>query len=135
MVHSWVGLRRGTSLVTYLQVFCGLRSQVSSSTSSSTNLDGEFLTSSVSYKLARLLLYVLGGTGRLVHSLTFFRSLTIAHLLHRFVALSHSLVVSLLLECDGTLLFKVLLTDFFLRRFELSYVSIMTLLCILVCTL
>merc|ERR1719150_1443444 len=47
-------------------------------TSSSTDLNRKFLTGSVSDKLARLLLNIFGGAGRLIHSATLLWSLSIA---------------------------------------------------------
>merc|ERR1711970_1204745 len=104
-------------------------------TSSSTNLNRKLLTCSVSHKISRLFLHILGCAGRLIHSLADLLTLTITHLLHRSVALIHCLIVCLLLESDGTLLLKVLFTNFFLRRFKLCDISVMALLCVLVGTL
>merc|ERR1712055_223586 len=105
------------------------------SASSSTYLNGELLAASVSNKLPRLFLHILGCAGRLIDSLADLLTLTIAHLLHRSVALIHCLIVSLLLESDGALLLKVFLTNFLLRRFKLSNISVVALLCVLVGTL
>ena len=46
------------------------------SAASSTNLNGKLLTGSISHKLARLLLHILGGARGLVHSPALLRSLT-----------------------------------------------------------
>ena len=102
------------------------------STSSSTDLYGKLLTASVSNKLAWLFLYILGCAGRLVHSSTLLRTLTIAHLLNRFVAFLHRLIECLLLESDGTQLLKVLFTNLLHGRFKLSNISVVTLLSVLV---
>ena len=83
-------------------------------TSSSTDLYRKLLTSSVSHKLAWLFLHILGGAGRLIHSLAHLLTLTIAHLLSWLVALSHCLVESFLLEGDLTGLLKVFFANFFL---------------------
>merc|ERR550534_914336 len=105
------------------------------SASSSTDLHRKLFTSSVSHKLSWLFLHILGCAGRLIDSLADLLTLTITHLLHRSVALIHCLIVSLLLESDGALLLKVLLTNFFLRRFKLCNISVVALLCVLVGTL
>merc|ERR1712086_832589 len=101
-------------------------------TSSSADLYGKLLTASVSNKLTWLFLHILGCAGRLIHSLADLLALTIAHLLLGPVALVHRLVVSLLLEGDGAGFFKVLFTNFFLRRFKLSNISVVALLRVLV---
>merc|ERR1712012_391956 len=54
------------------------------------------------------------------------------HLLHRLVALPHSLIVGLLLERDLTTLLEVLLTHLLLTRLELGDIGVVTLLNILV---
>merc|ERR1711983_339261 len=105
------------------------------SASSSTDFNWKLLTSCISHKFSWLFLHILGCAGRLIDSLADLLTLTITHLLHRSVALIHCLIVSLLLESDGALLLKVLLTNFFLRRFELSNISVVALLCVLVGTL
>merc|ERR1711931_333538 len=105
------------------------------STTSTANLNWKLFATSVPHKLSWLFLYILGCAGRLVNSFTFFRTLTIAHLLNRFVAFLHRLVKCLLLESYGTKFLKVLLTNFFLRRFELSNISVVALLSVLVGTL
>jgi len=99
---------------------------------SSTDLYGKLLTASVSNKLAWLFLHILGCAGRLIHSLADLLALTIAHLLHGPVALVHFVFISLLFECDRTRLLKCFITNFFLRRFELSNISVVALLSILV---
>jgi len=83
-------------------------------TSSTADLNGEFFTSSVTNKLAWLFLHILGGAGRLIHSLAHLLTLTIAHLLSWLVALSHCLVESFLLEGDLTGLLKVFFANLFL---------------------
>ena len=102
------------------------------SAASSTDLHRQLLTAGVSYKLARLLLNILGGTGALIHCPALLRSLTIAHLLNRFVTLLNSLIDSFLFECDAALFLKVLLTHLLLSWFELSDIGVVTLLCVLV---
>ena len=97
---------------------------------SSTNLNWKLLTTSVSNKLAWLLLHILGRAGRLIHSPTLLWSLAITHLLHRLVALSHCLVECLLFEGDGALLLKILLTNLLHGRFKLSNISVVALLCV-----
>ena len=104
-------------------------------TASSTDLNGQLLTAGVSHKLARLLLHILGAAGALIHSPALLWSLTIAHLLNWLVALLDSLIESLLLECDGAELLKVLLTDLLLTWLELCDVGVVTLLSVLMCTL
>merc|ERR1719438_485386 len=101
-------------------------------TSGSTDLNWQLLTAGVSYKLARLLLNILGAAAALIHCPALLRSLTIAHLLHWLVALLHFLVVSLLLECDAALLLKVLFANLFLAWCELSHVGVVALLHVLV---
>merc|ERR1711970_1324004 len=96
------------------------------STSSSTDLHRKLLTSCLSHKLSWLFLHILGCAGRLIHSPTLLRSLTITHLLYRLVAFLHRLIVSLLLESDGALLFKVFLTNLLHGRFKLCNISVMT---------
>ena len=118
--------QRGNGLV------MALFSSLFISTSSSADLDGELLTGGVSNKLAGLLLNILGGTGGLVHGPALLRSLAIAHLLHRPVALLHGLVEGLLLKGDLTGLLKVLLAHLFLGRGELGDVGVVALLHILV---
>jgi len=105
------------------------------STTSTADLNWKLLTGSISHKLAWLLLNILGATGGFIHSSAFLWSLSIANLLHGFVALLHGLVVCLLLEGDGALLLKVLLANLFLAWGELSDVGVVTLLYILVGTL
>ena len=102
------------------------------STSSSADLNRQLLTGGVSNKLAGLLLNILGGTGGLIHGPTLLRSLAVAHLLHRPVALLHSLIEGLLLEGDLTGLLKVLLTHLLLSRGELRDIGVVALLHILV---
>ena len=68
--------------------------------SSPTNLYWKLLTASVSHKLARLLLHILGGAGGLIDSPALIRSLPIAHFLHRPVAVLHCLIEGLLPEVD-----------------------------------
>ena len=104
-------------------------------TASSTDLNGQLLTAGVSHKLARLLLNILGCARTLIHSPALLWSLTIAHLLNWLVALLDSLIESLLLECDGAELLKVLLTDLLLTWLELCDVGVVTLLSVLMCTL
>merc|ERR1712203_118103 len=104
-------------------------------TTSSTDLDRELLTASVSDKLARLLLHILGRARGLVHRPALFGTLTIAHFLCGSVTLSHCLIESLLLEGDLTGLLKVLLTDLLLTGFELGNICVVALLCVLVCAL
>merc|ERR1712123_104547 len=101
-------------------------------TPSSTDLYRKLLTSSFSNKLAWLFLHILGCAGRLIHSSTLLRTLTIAHLLNRFVAFLHRLIECLLLESDGALLLKVLFTNLLHGRFKLSNVSVVALLSVLV---
>merc|ERR1719347_1573299 len=105
------------------------------SASCSTDLHRKLLTSSLSHKLSWLFLHILGCAGRLIHSSTLLRSLTIAHLLYRLVAFLHSLIHGFLLESDCTLLLKVLLTNLLHGRFKLSNISVVALLCVLVGTL
>merc|ERR1719347_1042786 len=105
------------------------------SASSSTDLHRKLLTSSLSHKLSWLFLHILGCAGRLIDSSTLLRSLTITHLLYRLVAFLHSLIHGFLLESDCTLLLKVLLTNLLHRRFKLSNISVVALLCVLVGTL
>merc|ERR1712227_507502 len=102
------------------------------SAASSTDLHRQLLTAGVSYKLARLLLNILGAAAALIHCPALLRSLTIAHLLHWLVALLHCLVVSLLLECDAALLLKVLFANLFLAWCELSHIGVVALLHVLV---
>merc|ERR1719244_2391397 len=82
--------------------------------SSSTDLHRKLLTSCLSHKLSWLFLRILGCAGRLIHSPTLLRSLTIAHLLYRLVTFLHRLIVSLLLESYGTFFLKTLFANFFL---------------------
>jgi len=105
------------------------------SAASSTDLHRQLLTAGVSYKLARLLLNILGAAAALIHCPALLRSLTIAHLLNRFVTLLHSLIECLLFEGDTAELLKVLLTHLLLTGFELSDVGVVTLLCVLVSAL
>jgi len=102
---------------------------------SSADLNGELLAASVSHKLSRLFLHILGCAGRLIDSLADLLTLTIAFFLHRSVALIHLIFKSLLLESDRARLLKCFLTNFFLRRFKLSNISVVALLCVLVGTL
>jgi len=104
-------------------------------TSSTADLHWKLLAGSISNKLARLLLNVLGGTGGFIHSSALLRSLTIANLLNWFVAFVDSLIESFLLEGDGTGLLKVLLTHLLLTWFELGDIGVVALLCVLVGTL
>merc|ERR1719427_1614176 len=104
-------------------------------TSSSTDLHRKLLTCSVSHKLSWLFLHILGCAGRLIHSLADLLTLTITFFLHRSVALVHLIFKSLLFESDRARLFKCFLTNFFLRRFKLSNISVVALLCVLVGTL
>jgi hypothetical protein len=105
-----------------------------SNTASSTDLNWELLTLGVTNKLARLLLNVACGTGGLIHSPALLRSLSIAHLFKRLVALFHILFNSLLLEGNLTSLFKVFLTDLLLSRLKLCDIGVMALFHILVGT-
>jgi hypothetical protein len=84
-------------------------------TSGSTDLNRQLLTAGVSDELARLLLNILGCTGRLVHSPALLGALAVANLGDGLVALLHGLVEGLLLECDLTGLLKVLLANLFLK--------------------
>ena len=122
-------------------------------TASSADLNGKLLTGGVSHELAGLLLHVLGAAGGLVHSPALLGTLAVTDLLHWLVALLHSLVVSLLLECaemkhvtncslhthvlhlHAALLLEVLLADFLLAGSELSDVGVVALLHVLVSTL
>ena len=103
------------------------------SAASSANLNGKLLTGSVTNKLARLLLHILGGTRGLVHSPALLGALAIALLLNGSVAFLHSLVHRFLLESDGALLLEVLLAHLLLSRLELGDIGVVTLLRILVC--
>merc|ERR1719333_1869235 len=105
------------------------------SAASSTNLNGKLFTSSLSHKLSRLLLHILGGTGGLVHSPALLEALAIALLLNGSVAFLHCLIEGLLLEGDGTELLKVLLAHLLLTGLELGDVGVVTLLGVLVCAL
>ena len=105
------------------------------STASSTDLYGQLLTAGVSHKLARLLLNILGAAGALIDSPALLWTLSIANLLNGLVAFLDSLIESLLLECDGTSLLKVLFTNLLLTGFELSDIGVVTLLCVLMSTL
>ena len=87
---------------------------------SSTDLHRQLLTAGVSYKLARLLLNILGAAAALIHCPALLRSLTIAHLLQRLVTLLNCLIESLLFEGDGTNLLKVLLTHLLLSRLKIQ---------------
>ena len=102
--------------------------------SSSTDLNRKLLTASVSDKLARLLLNILGCAGRLVHRPALLLALSVAHLLCGSVALPHSLIEGLLLESDLTGLLKVLFANLLLTRGKLSDISVVTLFSVLVCT-
>ena len=101
-------------------------------TTSSTDLNREFLTTSVTNKLAGLLLHILGCAGGLVDSLANFFSLSIANLLCWLVALPHCLVEGLLLEGDRTGLLKGLLADLLLGWSELGDIGVVALLRVLV---
>jgi len=103
--------------------------------SSTADLHGKLLTGGVADKLSRLLLNILCRTGRLIHSATLLGSLTVALLDEWSVTLFHSLVESLLLERNRTLLLKILLADFLLRRSKKRNIGVVTLLCVLVGTL
>ena len=98
----------------------------------STDLDRKLLTTSVTDKLAGLLLNVLGAAGGFVHRPALFRTLTIAHFLHWPVALPHCLVVGLLLERDLALLLEVLLAHLLLAWLELGDIGVVALLSLLV---
>ena len=91
------------------------------STPSSTDLHRQLLTAGVSYKLARLLLNILGAAAALIHCPALLWSLTIAHLLQRLVTLLYSFIESLLFEGDGTNLLKVLLTHLLLSWLKIKY--------------
>ena len=106
-----------------------------SNTASTADLNGELLTAGVTDKLAGLLFNVLGGARRLVHGSAFLRTLSIAHLLKRLVALLHGFIESLLLERDLAGLLKVLFTHLLLGGLELGDVGVVALLHILVCAL
>merc|ERR1719510_739692 len=94
----------------------------------STDLNWKLFTAGVPDKLAGLLLHILGGAGGLVHRPALLGSLTVAYLLNWLVALFHCLVVSLLLECDRALLFKILLAHPLLGRSELGDIRVVALL-------
>jgi hypothetical protein len=102
---------------------------------STTYLNRELLASSVSNKLARLLLNVLGGARRFIDGSALLRTLSIADLFNGLVALLNGLVESLLFEGNLTDLLKVLLTHFFLGSFKQGHIGVMALLNILVCAL
>ncbi len=112
-----------------------LLSTLFSSAASTTDLDGKLLTACVTNKLARLLLDVASGTGRLIHGSALLRALAIAHLGQGPVALLHILLNSFLLESDLAGLLKVFLTNFLLGRLELCDIGVVALLNILVGTL
>ena len=99
---------------------------------SSTDLHRQLLTAGVSYKLARLLLNILGAAAALIHCPALLWSLSITLFLNRFVTLLNSLIECFLLECDLTQLLKVLLTHFFLSWLKLGDIGVVTLLCVLV---
>ena len=101
-------------------------------TASTADLHRQLLAPGVSHKLAGLLLNVAGGAGGLVDGPALLRTLAVADLLERTVALLHGLLHSLLLEGDLTALLKVLLTNLFLSRRELSDIGVVALLHILV---
>ena len=71
-------------------------------TSSTANLHWKLLAGSISNKLARLLLNILGGTGGFIHSSALLWSLAITDLLNWLVAFLDSLIESLLFKSDGT---------------------------------
>jgi len=121
--------KRGNSLVMAL-----LRA-LSGDTASTADLNWELLTAGVSNKLARLLLNILGGAGRLVDSLANLWALAIALLDQRPVAFLDLLLDGLLLESDLAGLLKVLLADLLLSRVELCDVSVVALFHVLVCAL
>ena len=104
-------------------------------TASSTDLHRKLLTGGVSHELTRLLLHVLGATGRLVDSPALLRTLAITNLLYRFVTFLNCFINSLLFEGDGALLLKVLLADLLLGGFKLSDVGVVALLSVLVSAL
>merc|ERR1719347_1307684 len=97
------------------------------SASSSTDLNRKLLTSSLSHKLSWLFLHILGCARRLIDSSTLLRSLTITHLLYRSVTVFYRLIKCLFLKCYLALL----LTNLFDRRFKLSDISVVALLCVL----
>ena len=97
-------------------------------TASTADLHRQLLAPGVSHKLAGLLLNVAGGAGGLVDGPALLRTLAVADLLERTVALLHGLLHSLLLEGDLTALLKVLLTNLFLSRRELSDIGVVALL-------
>merc|ERR1719244_68599 len=101
------------------------------STSSSTDFHRKLLTSCLSHKLSWLFLHILGCAGRLIHSPTLLRSLTITHLLYRLVAFLPRLIHGFLLERDCTLLLKVFLANLLHGRFKLGDISVVALLCVL----
>ena len=82
--------------------------------SSATDLHRQLLAARLPDQLPpRLLLRVLRGARRLVHSLANLWPAPVAHLVDRLVAFPHRLVESLLLEGDRALLVEVLLAHFF----------------------
>merc|ERR1719278_2515428 len=100
--------------------------------SSPTDRNRKLITAGITDKLAGLLLHVLGGARGLVHSPALLGTLPVAHLLNRLVALFHCLIVSLLLECNRALLFKVLLAHLLLAGGELGDIGVVALLHVLV---
>ena len=88
---------------------------------------GQFLASSVTNKLARLLFDVSGGTGRFINGPTFLRALSIADLFQRLVALPDGLIKGLLFESDLARFLKVLLADLLLSGGELCDVGVVAL--------
>merc|ERR1719481_263297 len=104
-------------------------------TASPTDLHRKLLTTCFPNKLSWLFLHILGCAGRLIHSSTLLRTLTIAHLLNRFIAMLYSLIECLFLKCYLALLLKSLLTNLLHRRFKLSNIGVVALLSVLVGTL
>ena len=101
-------------------------------TASTANLNWQLLALGVSDKLAGLLLNVLGSTAGLVDSAALLRSLAVANLFQRLVALLDGFINSLLLECNLTGLLEVFLAHLLLAGLELCDVCVVALLNIFV---
>ena len=101
-------------------------------TPSTANLNWQLLALGVSDKLAGLLLNVLGSAAGLVDSAALLRSLAVANLFQRLVALLDGFVNSLLLECNLTGLLEVFLAHLLLAGLELCDVCVVALLYIFV---
>lgn len=95
-------------------------------TSSATDLNRKFLTLCISNKLSLAFVHILGRTGRFINCAAHIWASPITNFFQWSVTLFNSFSYSLLFKGDLANLLEVLLARFFLCRFEICNISIVT---------